>query len=196
VRFLGWPIHAQTLLIGGFASDLYLGNTMFDMYMKCGLLDYGRNVFDEMTERAAHLVIFKHRWRWKLSCWRPPWVLLIGGRGLLYLSRLHMMLAFPTFLELLGCTQSCIAASWCMLVTLRKWRGMIGRQSGFNAELLTGPSKFCYPELMSATLHDGRHGVPTWPWLQIRFAWVRISGAFGSKDNRMSLSLERFWRST
>jgi uncharacterized oligopeptide transporter (OPT) family protein len=25
----GRPIHAQTLLIGGFASDLYLGNTMF-----------------------------------------------------------------------------------------------------------------------------------------------------------------------
>jgi len=53
VRFLGWPIHAQTLLIGGFASDLYLGNTMFDMYMKCGLLDYGRNLFDEMTEGCA-----------------------------------------------------------------------------------------------------------------------------------------------
>jgi len=64
---------------------------------------------------------------------------------------------------------------------------MIGRQSGFNAEFLTGPRKFRYPELTSATLHDGRHGIPTWPWLQIRFAWVRNSGASGSKDNHIKL---------
>ncbi|KAI4317458.1 hypothetical protein L6164_025325 [Bauhinia variegata] len=48
---LGTQIHAQTIWIGGFASDLYVGNTMIDMYIKCGLLDYGRKVFDEMTER-------------------------------------------------------------------------------------------------------------------------------------------------
>jgi hypothetical protein len=115
---LGRQIHAQTLLFGGFASDLYLGNTMFDMYMNYRLLDYGRNVFDDMAERAAYLVIFKHRWHWQLSCWRPPWVPLTGGRGLRHLSRSQMMLAFQTFLELLGCTQSCIAASWCMLRTV------------------------------------------------------------------------------
>jgi len=48
---LGRQIHAQTILIGGFASDLYVGNTMIDMYVKCGLLDCGRKVFDEMAER-------------------------------------------------------------------------------------------------------------------------------------------------
>ncbi|XP_028759632.1 pentatricopeptide repeat-containing protein At5g44230 [Neltuma alba] len=48
---LGSQVHAQTILIGGFASDLYVGNTMIDMYVKCGLLDCGRKVFDEMAER-------------------------------------------------------------------------------------------------------------------------------------------------
>jgi pentatricopeptide repeat protein len=46
-------IHAQTILIGGFASDLYDGNTMIDMYVKCGLLDCGRKVLDEMAERLV-----------------------------------------------------------------------------------------------------------------------------------------------
>lgn len=48
---LGSQVHAQTILIGGFASDLYVGNTMIDMYVKCGLLDCGHKVFDEMIER-------------------------------------------------------------------------------------------------------------------------------------------------
>jgi pentatricopeptide repeat protein len=52
-------MHAQTILIGGFASDLYDGNTMIDMYVKCGFLDCGHKVFDEMGERdvvsLAHL---------------------------------------------------------------------------------------------------------------------------------------------
>ncbi|XP_038874627.1 pentatricopeptide repeat-containing protein At5g44230 [Benincasa hispida] len=48
---LGKQVHAQTILIGGFASDLYVGNTMLDMYVKCGLLGCGRKVFDEMSER-------------------------------------------------------------------------------------------------------------------------------------------------
>jgi hypothetical protein len=88
-------IHAQTILIGGFASDLYLVKTVIDMYVICGLLDYGRKVFDEMAERAAHLVIFKHRWRWNLSCWRPLWVPLMGGRGLRHLSRMKMTFGSP-----------------------------------------------------------------------------------------------------
>ncbi|GLT70793.1 hypothetical protein SLA2020_428530 [Shorea laevis] len=33
---LGRQIHAQTILIGGFGSDLHVGNTMIDMYVKCG----------------------------------------------------------------------------------------------------------------------------------------------------------------
>ena len=34
---LGMQIHAQIIRIGGFCSDLYVGNTMIDMYVKCGL---------------------------------------------------------------------------------------------------------------------------------------------------------------
>lgn len=49
--YLGRQIHAQTILIGGFASDMFVGNTMIDMYVKCGFLDCGRKVFDEMGER-------------------------------------------------------------------------------------------------------------------------------------------------
>lgn len=48
---LGRQMHAQTVLVGGFASDLFVGNTMIDMYVKCGFLDYGRQVFDEMPVR-------------------------------------------------------------------------------------------------------------------------------------------------
>ncbi|KAG6695783.1 hypothetical protein I3842_09G114900 [Carya illinoinensis] len=48
---LGRQIHAQTIVIGGFASDLYVGNTMIDMYVKCGFLNCGRKVFEEMGER-------------------------------------------------------------------------------------------------------------------------------------------------
>ncbi|GLT44642.1 hypothetical protein SLA2020_185280 [Shorea laevis] len=48
---LGRQIHAQTILVGGFASDLFVGNTMIDMYVKCGCLDSGRKLFDEMPER-------------------------------------------------------------------------------------------------------------------------------------------------
>lgn len=48
---LGRQIHAQTISIGGFTSDLYISNTLIDMYVKGGFLDCGRQVFDEMTER-------------------------------------------------------------------------------------------------------------------------------------------------
>lgn len=48
---LGREIHAQTIFIGGFVSDLYVGNTMIDMYVKCGSLECGRKVFDEMPTR-------------------------------------------------------------------------------------------------------------------------------------------------
>ncbi|XP_010109916.2 pentatricopeptide repeat-containing protein At5g44230 [Morus notabilis] len=48
---LGRQIHAQTILVGGFVSDLYVGNTLMDMYVKCGVLGCARRVFDEMPER-------------------------------------------------------------------------------------------------------------------------------------------------
>ncbi|KAK9265938.1 hypothetical protein L1049_003462 [Liquidambar formosana] len=48
---LGRQIHAQAISIGGFANDLYVGNTLIDMYLKCGVLDCGRRVFDEMPDK-------------------------------------------------------------------------------------------------------------------------------------------------
>lgn len=48
---LGQQIHAQTILLGGFTSDLYVANTMIGMYVKCGFLGCSRKVFDEMPER-------------------------------------------------------------------------------------------------------------------------------------------------
>ncbi|XP_043708043.1 pentatricopeptide repeat-containing protein At5g44230 [Telopea speciosissima] len=47
----GRQLHCQTILIGGFESDLYVGNTLIDMYLKCGFLEYGRRMFDEMIDR-------------------------------------------------------------------------------------------------------------------------------------------------
>ncbi|KAL1328721.1 hypothetical protein HN51_038522 [Arachis hypogaea] len=48
---LGAQVHAQTVLVGGFESDLYVNNTMINMYVKCGSLHCARKVFDEMSER-------------------------------------------------------------------------------------------------------------------------------------------------
>ncbi|RVW51582.1 Pentatricopeptide repeat-containing protein [Vitis vinifera] len=48
---LGRQVHTQTILIGGFGSDLYVGNTLIDMYVKCGCLGCGHRVFDEMLDR-------------------------------------------------------------------------------------------------------------------------------------------------
>ncbi|KAI6673060.1 hypothetical protein NL676_000966 [Syzygium grande] len=48
---LGRQVHAQTMLIGGFCSDLYVGNTLLGMYVSCGDLGSGRKVFDEMLHR-------------------------------------------------------------------------------------------------------------------------------------------------
>ncbi|KAJ6774572.1 hypothetical protein OIU79_017879 [Salix purpurea] len=48
---LGRQIHGQTILVGGFDEDLHVGNSMIDMYIKCGFLEFGRKVFDEMPKR-------------------------------------------------------------------------------------------------------------------------------------------------
>ncbi|XP_010543068.1 PREDICTED: pentatricopeptide repeat-containing protein At5g44230-like [Tarenaya hassleriana] len=48
---LGRQIHGQTIILGQYSSDLYVGNTMIDMYVKCQCLDCARKVFDEMQER-------------------------------------------------------------------------------------------------------------------------------------------------
>jgi hypothetical protein len=42
-----------------------------------------------------HIVGFKHRWRWKLSSWRPQWVPLTGGRGLQHLARTKTTFGSP-----------------------------------------------------------------------------------------------------
>ncbi|CAK9157099.1 unnamed protein product [Ilex paraguariensis] len=44
-------IFDQVIRIGGLDLDLFVGNTMIDMYVKCGCLDCGRKVFDEMPDR-------------------------------------------------------------------------------------------------------------------------------------------------
>jgi pentatricopeptide repeat protein len=38
----------KRFLVGGFDEDLHVGNSMIDMYIKCGFLECGRKVFDEM----------------------------------------------------------------------------------------------------------------------------------------------------
>lgn len=48
---LGRQLHGQSLKVGGFAQDLYVGNTLIDLYVKCGCLDYARRMFDEMPSR-------------------------------------------------------------------------------------------------------------------------------------------------
>ncbi|KAI3794248.1 hypothetical protein L1987_36877 [Smallanthus sonchifolius] len=50
---LGMQIHGQVIKFGGFGSDLYVSNTLIDMYMRCDLLDSARKAFDEMPERDA-----------------------------------------------------------------------------------------------------------------------------------------------
>ncbi|ESQ44580.1 hypothetical protein EUTSA_v10003396mg [Eutrema salsugineum] len=47
---LGRQFHAQTFRLRGFCF-VYVGNTMIDMYVKCGSIDCARKVFDEMPER-------------------------------------------------------------------------------------------------------------------------------------------------
>ncbi|XP_058750147.1 pentatricopeptide repeat-containing protein At5g44230 [Vicia villosa] len=49
---LGTQLHVHAMLFG-FVSDLYVGNTVIDMYVKCGLLRSARKVFDEMPHRDA-----------------------------------------------------------------------------------------------------------------------------------------------
>ncbi|XP_049358042.1 pentatricopeptide repeat-containing protein At5g44230 [Solanum verrucosum] len=48
---LGKQIHCQNIKLGGFCKDLFVHNILIDMYVKCGWLDCGRKVFDEMSER-------------------------------------------------------------------------------------------------------------------------------------------------
>ncbi|KAF5768934.1 putative tetratricopeptide-like helical domain superfamily, DYW domain-containing protein [Helianthus annuus] len=50
---LGVQIHGQVVKFGGFESDLYVGNTLIDMYVRCELLGSAHKVFDEMPERDA-----------------------------------------------------------------------------------------------------------------------------------------------
>ncbi|GFP89744.1 pentatricopeptide repeat-containing protein at5g44230 [Phtheirospermum japonicum] len=49
-KFTNW-LHVESVKFGGFRVDLFIGNSLIDMYLKCGYLDCGRLVFDEMPER-------------------------------------------------------------------------------------------------------------------------------------------------
>lgn len=48
---LGRRLHGESLKLGGFSDDLFVGNVLIEMYVKCGWLDCGRKMFDEMPER-------------------------------------------------------------------------------------------------------------------------------------------------
>ncbi|XP_023754348.1 pentatricopeptide repeat-containing protein At5g44230 isoform X1 [Lactuca sativa] len=48
---LGMQIHGQVISLGMFTYDLFVGNTLIDMYVRGELLDSARKVFDEMSER-------------------------------------------------------------------------------------------------------------------------------------------------
>ncbi|KAD7479241.1 hypothetical protein E3N88_02377 [Mikania micrantha] len=48
---LGVQIHGQIIKFGGFGSDLYVSNTLIDMYVRCVLVDSARKVFDEMPKK-------------------------------------------------------------------------------------------------------------------------------------------------
>ncbi|KAL0309092.1 UNVERIFIED_CONTAM: Pentatricopeptide repeat-containing protein [Sesamum radiatum] len=47
----GRQLHGESMKLGGFSEDLFVGNVLIDMYLKCGWLDCGRRVFNEMPER-------------------------------------------------------------------------------------------------------------------------------------------------
>ena len=38
-------------MIGGFGSKLFVSNTLIYMYIKCGILECGHKLFDEMPEK-------------------------------------------------------------------------------------------------------------------------------------------------
>ena len=48
---LGSKFMDKQFLVGGFGEDLHVGNSMIDMYIKCGFLECRRKVFDEMPSR-------------------------------------------------------------------------------------------------------------------------------------------------
>ncbi|XP_021714578.1 pentatricopeptide repeat-containing protein At5g44230-like [Chenopodium quinoa] len=50
---LGCQLHGQMFKYGGFSSELFLnaGNTLIDLYVKCGVLECAHKVFDEMPVR-------------------------------------------------------------------------------------------------------------------------------------------------
>ncbi|XP_057837821.2 pentatricopeptide repeat-containing protein At3g16610-like [Cryptomeria japonica] len=46
----GMDIH-QCVMVGGFSSDIIVGNALLDMYAKCGSIDKAHELFDRMLER-------------------------------------------------------------------------------------------------------------------------------------------------
>ncbi|KAJ7536773.1 hypothetical protein O6H91_12G081600 [Diphasiastrum complanatum] len=48
----GKQLHSR-IIKSGFESDVTVGNALVDMYAKCGCLEYGRQVFNNMHERNA-----------------------------------------------------------------------------------------------------------------------------------------------
>eukprot|EP01018_Ginkgo_biloba_P024067 Gb_36177 [translate_table: standard] len=47
---LGKEVH-EDIIRNGFQSDVFVGSALVDMYVKCGSMEYARQVFDKMLER-------------------------------------------------------------------------------------------------------------------------------------------------
>ncbi|KAF3442487.1 hypothetical protein FNV43_RR16403 [Rhamnella rubrinervis] len=63
----------------GFGLDVYFGNTMLELYLKCGCICYARNLFDEMRQRDL-----------------VSWTAMISG----YVSEGNIVWAFNLFREM------------------------------------------------------------------------------------------------
>lgn len=49
----GKVVHALAIKSGYYGNDMFVRNTLLDMYLKCGELDYARQMFDEMSVRSV-----------------------------------------------------------------------------------------------------------------------------------------------
>lgn len=47
----GKEVHALAVKTGFYGKDMFVKNTLLDMYLKCGVLEYARKVFDEIPVR-------------------------------------------------------------------------------------------------------------------------------------------------
>lgn len=93
----------------GFGPDVYFGNTMLELYVKCGSVYYARNLFDEMCHRDL-----------------VSWTAMISG----YVSEGNVVCAFHLFREM---RMEVVPNSVTMMVVLQ---GCSGTESSINGRQL------------------------------------------------------------